>query len=216
MRITIVIAVLVLAIGLAAYSYPAAAACLFADKNAQSDSQMKILKQASDRIESKFGSLRSRPIIYFFDQQDKYWPLRINPYGSTSFLGYRTCVAIGPLGQNTDVVAHELMHAEIEARAGYWNRTTKIPVWFDEGLAMQVDYRDRYNLEPNVKTAYVTELNSGREFFQANIDTLVLNYGAAKSEVQAWSSMRSPADVYGLLDRIKQGSSFESIWESAE
>lgn len=216
MRIATILTSIILAVGIAGYSYPAAAACVFAGGGVKYDSHLKLLDQASIRIESKFGSMRSQPVVYFFESEDSYWPLRLNPYGSTSFLGYKTCVAIGPHGQNVDVIAHELMHAEIEERAGFFNRTIKIPVWFDEGLAMQVDYRDQYKLDKSIKTAYARELKTSRKFNQANNGNLTLTYGAVKSEVQAWPPVNSPMKIFGLLEKIRLGSSFDSIWENSE
>jgi len=216
MKILIIIAAFIAATLLAAYSFPVHAACVFADGKGHSDAQIELLKKASDRIESKFGSLRAEPIVYFFDQEDEYLMRQLNQYGSTLHLAYRSCLAIGPFGQNVDVVAHELMHAELRERTGFWNRTTKIPSWFDEGLAMQVDYRDQYKLDQHVKTAYVRELKTGRKFNQANSGNLTLTYGAVKSEVQAWPQMNSPKEVFALLEKVRQGSSFDSIWHSAE
>lgn len=213
---TIVFAIVLIACGFVAFSYPASAACILAHENMKSELHKKLLHEARSRIDSKFGAVRSKPTVYFFDQVDKFWPLTLNPYGSTSFLGLKTCVAIGPDGQNIDVVAHELMHAEIESRAGFWARSVRVPVWFDEGLAMQVDHRARYDLEQNEKTAYVTELKSGKEFFESNMEALIFNYGAAKSEVGTWLSTGKPKNVYELLDDIKQGASFDSIWQSSE
>jgi len=216
MKIAIISTVLIVAIGLAIFSYPASAACIVAYKNNPSDVQIKLLEKARSRIESTFGSLQSQPTVYFFYLENSYWPLKLNQYGSTSFLGYKTCVAIGPHGQNVDVVAHELMHAEIAARTGFWTRATKVPTWFDEGLAMQVDYRDRYRLQTSIDTEYVTRLFSGRDFFVADSKNLTQNYAAAKSEVNDWLSQQTSKSVYESLSELKHGASFDSIWQNNE
>lgn len=216
MKVVIGIGVFILAIGLAGYSHPTHAACVFADGDELSNSHLELIKKASDRIESKFGSMRSQPIIYFFDLEGGFWQRKLNPYGSTIHLGYRTCVAIGPYGQNIDVVAHELMHAEIEERAGFWTRATKIPDWFEEGLVMQVDLRERYNLPVGHPTKYVTELFSRRKFYVSSPDgVLTQNYAAAKAEVGAWLSQASAKGVYENLSEIKEGTSFDSIWQNS-
>jgi len=216
MKKAIISTVFVITTGLAIYSYPASAACVVAQGNIQSDVHAKLLQKAQSRIESTFGSLRSQPTVYFFDQKKHFWPLKLNQFGSTSFLGYKTCVAIGPQGQNVDVVAHELMHAEIAERVGFWNRATKIPVWFDEGLAMQVDFRKRYDLQAPINTKYVTELFSGKEFFVADSIDLTRNYAAAKSEVNAWLLRNNSKHAYESLSKLKHGASFDSIWQITE
>ncbi|MGC1440713.1 MAG: hypothetical protein WA888_08900, partial [Burkholderiaceae bacterium] len=120
----------VLGVGLmaTAYARPAAAACVFATNDEFSDQQIALLADARTRITETFGAPVSTPQVFFFNSSDSLWQLRQNSYGSTTFLGYKTCVSIGPKGQNVDVVAHELMHAEIEHRVGFWTRTMKLPV----------------------------------------------------------------------------------------
>lgn len=201
---------------LAIFSYPASAACIITGGSAYSETQAELIQKARSRIEAKFGAMQARPMVYFFDQDKKYWPLKLNPYGSTSFLGYKTCIAIGPHGQNVDVVAHELMHAEIVKRAGFWVRNSKIPVWFEEGLAMQVDFRERYNLQQHQNAEFVTKLRSRHEFFTTDSKALVHNYAAAKSEVNAWLSHKDKFSVYKNLSDIKQGASFDTIWGLVE
>jgi len=213
MKKYLVLTLLVVAIVVAVYSYPAAAACIVASDSPFSAPNAELLQKAKARITSKFGPMRSQPTVYFFDQNDTLWSTRINPYGSTSFLGFKTCVAIGPYGQNIDVVAHELMHAEIEERAGSWRRAREIPIWFDEGLAMQVDYREKYNFQTPQRTDDVMRLNSAREFFSTDGDTLTYNYTAAKSHVEAWLLRNSGTDIFESLARIKNGTSFDSVWQ---
>jgi len=205
--------VLLVALGAAGHAYPATAACVIATQATHSPSQRALLKNARLRIQSTFGTPQSQPVVYFFDQENALWPLKVNQFGSTSFLGYKTCIGIGPHGQNVDVVAHELMHAEIAYRAGFWGRATQIPVWFDEGLAMQVDYRERYDLRQTADTAFITKLDSSRDFFVADADALTTHYAAAKSEVSDWLSGEPQMNVHLFLAQIKQGVPFDSLWE---
>ena len=120
---------------------------------------------------------------------------------------------VGPSGQNLDVVAHELMHAEIAERVGWWGRFTQLPVWFDEGLAMQVDLRPRYVLAGGAdsETKRVRALGSARDFFQADDARLTWNYAAAKTEAALWVAAVGGDAVYGQLERIRQGKSFEAV-----
>ena len=39
------------------------------------------------------------------------------------------------------MIAHELCHDELFARLGWWRVKRQIPQWFNEGLALMVDYR---------------------------------------------------------------------------
>ena len=47
---------------------------------------------------------------------------------------------------NIDILAHELTHAELHTRLSV-SAQKKIPTWFDEGIALQNDYREQYSFE---------------------------------------------------------------------
>ena len=216
-RQLLVILIFTLIAGLTASSYPGVTACIVAsEKGRFSITQKQLLQEARDRIENKFGPLKSKPTVVFFNERDSFWPLTLNEYGSTSFLGYKTCVMIGPKGQNIDVTAHELMHAEIEHRVGYWRRWIELPIWFNEGLAMQVDHRKRYNLPKGTETSYVKKLNSISDFSVSDHNLLTNHYASAKSEVALWISKVGTGVLYDLLNSIKEGRSFESVWQSSK
>ena len=173
-----------------------------------------LLSIARARIGSTFGAPRAAPIIVFLQDARSFWPLALNAHGSTNFVGTRACVMVGPKGRNADVVAHELMHAELFERVGARRRFTEIPVWFDEGVAMQVDFRPRYDLPASeaVDTAYVRQLQSARSFFGADEHRLVRNYVAAKVEVAHGLAGIDAQSLYGRLDRIRDGEPFDTAF----
>jgi hypothetical protein len=86
------------------------------------------------RITNTFCTSQSKPNVVFFNDTKTFWPLKLNEYGVTQYLGSKVCVMVGPRGQNPDVVA-QFMHAEIAYRVGFWRRFMQVPIWFDEGLA---------------------------------------------------------------------------------
>ena len=215
-KISTLIGIFTIALLLAALSRPASAACIFASNGDFTDPQQFIIQQAKSRITGKFGPLESHPVIYFFDSSTSFWSFARNSYGSTSFLGYKTCVAIGPNGQNVDVVAHELMHAEIARHTGFWARNKALPVWFDEGLAMQVDYRDRYNLEAGTDVSFVTQLKSSKAFFVSDGELLTRHYAAAKRAVELLLLDNDEKAVYSGLELLREGRTFDSIWQIAD
>lgn len=216
-RKLLVILLSTLVTGLAANAYPGVTACIIASEKDQfSVTQKQLLQEARDRIENEFGPMKSKPTVTFFNERDSFWPLTLNEYGSASFLGYKTCVMIGPKGQNIDVTAHELMHAEIEHRVGYWRRWLELPIWFNEGLAIQVDRRERYNLPKGADTSYIKQLNSVSDFNVSDGKLLTNHYASAKSEVALWTSKVGAGLVYDYLNSIKEGRSFESVWLSSK
>lgn len=204
--------VIVFIIGATLLSYPGTVSCALLTSDELTENKASLLSAAKTRITEKFGPMGSDPTVVFVDNAKSFWPLALNDYGSTSFVGFKTCVTIGPKGQNIDVVAHELMHAEIEHRVGFWGRTNRLPVWFEEGLAMQVDLRPRFDLAGDLNTSYVTQLNYAKIFFVSDPDSLTANYTAAKVEVSQWEESVGSETVYQLLEQIKEGAEFSSIW----
>lgn len=181
--------------------------------SAQDRSQsLDLLSGARARIERAFEAPRATPLVVFFQDPRLFWPLKVNAYGSTSFVGARACVMVGPEGRNLDVVAHELMHAELAERVGYWRRFTQIPTWFDEGLAMQVDFRPNYDLprDTPTDTAYVRQLESVRKFSDPDGALLTRNYASAKAEVAHLLAGMGASGLYQRFERIRKGEPFES------
>ena len=82
---------------------------------------------------------------------------------------------------------------ELYEKIGFFNREFKLPTWFDEGLAMQVDYRSYYSIDSlriksdNFKRLLdVTKLKSYSHFGNGKREDVVLNYSAAKYGVAKW------------------------------
>jgi hypothetical protein len=120
--------------------------------NEEERQNMILLYQKSKlRIDSIFGSTESKPsiligttdeVMQLFghsnsqEQQVKTGMTHLTPFGSY--------IVISPEGTNIDVLSHELCHAELMQRLGWKTRRQKVPIWFDEGLAMLVDKRFEY------------------------------------------------------------------------
>ncbi len=218
----------------AAYTVPSDLACLFLksatlDKlpdgalvdpgisDAERATFPELQWQAKARIEKIFGAPRVLPIVVFFKDSKIFWPLKINSYGSAGSAINHHCVFMGPQGLNVDVVAHELMHQELQERVGSWRMFTEVPVWFNEGIAMQVDFRPQYSLAPEAANpgdiGKVRTLKSVRQFNQGNDAQLTQHYAFAKAEVAQWLSQVGQRDLYPRLERIRAGEPFHTVVE---
>ena len=112
-----------------------------------------------------------------------------------------------------DVVAHEFLHREISDRIGFWRMETQVPAWFNEGLAMQVDYRVKYELDnqapSEMNIAGVRELESVNQFNQGNDAQVTQHYALAKAEVAAWLAKVGHHNLYSRFERIRNGAPFD-------
>ncbi len=176
---------------------------------------LELETQAQTRIENMFGAPRAKPLVVFLKNPAMMFTFTSNGYGSTHFVGPRVCVIIGPDGTNVDVVTHELLHAELFERVGLWRRFSEIPAWFDEGLAMQVDFRSRYDSSQIVDA---TELDSLRtlwsmdQFNAGNDDEITRHYARSKQAVAQWLEKIGRSNLYSRLERIRAGEAFETVF----
>lgn len=169
---------------------------------------LRLIQEAKNRINKKFGSYSALPIIISSQNKSKPRPYSNNSYGSTDFTLNKAYIVLGKNGHNLDVVSHELIHAELFQRVGYFNRWLEIPVWFDEGAAMQVDFRKKYMITPENKES-IKKLKTGRQFFAGN---LTAHYSLAKYEVETWLKSYGNEAFYKLLNEVKNEKTFEESY----
>lgn len=172
-----------------------------------------LVQRARERIDRIYGESISEPIIVFFDSIKPIPLFKPNPYGSTSFVGNKACIFIGPQGQNVDVIAHEIVHTDILSILGTIDRTLHLPVWLDEGLAMQVDFRPEYSLmNPDIQDLKkVSSWKSARDFFDTSEEGELTNrYALAKSRVGIWVKKIGSDSVYkNLKSQVPSGLTHE-------
>jgi hypothetical protein len=176
---------------------------------------LELRSQARIRIAQTFGAPRAQPQMVFFTRPDTFWPFKPNQFGSAPAIGNYACVLIGPKGRSVDVIAHELMHQELFARIGWQRSLTEVPIWFNEGIAMQLDYRPQYNLVENraetPDTEGVRALQSVRQFNHGGALEVRQHYAFAKLEVKKWLAKSGRDGLYQRFERIRAGESFDAV-----
>jgi hypothetical protein len=177
---------------------------------AQKSEYKALIREARERIRHTFGEPEADPTVVFFDDPRAFAPLFLNEVGQAPGIGNRVCLIIGPRGQNIDVVSHELMHSELLHRVGAWKMFREIPAWFDEGAAMQVDFRKRFMMPPErlADTSYVRKLKSYDAFFSGKY-----SYPAARREVMELLDKQPANSFFVNLERIRNGESFAQVFE---
>ena len=126
-------------------------------------------------------------------------------------------IVISTQGVDLDIISHEISHAEFYERIGFYNWSFKIPRWFDEGLAMQNDYRNYYSEDTlkfksnNYKNLPdIKKLKSGKQFNEeGSPEQVMLNFMTAKHEVKNWYT-KEKLDKF--IKDINSGKTFDEAF----
>ncbi|MCC5945096.1 MAG: hypothetical protein JJT94_09175 [Bernardetiaceae bacterium] len=176
------------------------------------------LEEARARVVALFGSMESSPVLIIAhdDATMRKYGRGGTKSGLTHFSPIGTYIVVGEDGANVDVIAHELCHAELAARLGWWLRYRKLPTWFDEGLAMQLDGRfpswkhewGFYTLEGRLEPPR-DYLKENHIFFSGDVN---LHYIIARKWVDDWFKVVGQAGLLLFIEKLKTHS-FEVAYE---
>ena len=182
-------------------------ACAMVSEYAGDGLQRELILDAESRISEVYGKTKAPHYIANSSSAMTRWLFKANPYAKTITIPGKSCVVIGPNGGKVDVLAHELVHAEIANRLGYWSYLTRLPVWFNEGAAMQVDDRPQYDLAVDTVTVKLMRQLPETSAFYAGDDALITRrYGLAKQAVALWLQRNGGnQQFYQKLEAFKAG-----------
>ncbi len=192
--------------------YEQVAPNIFASSSVENIEQvLRSILDGKQRVDSTFGEMVASPKIVIVGNKVEANNFGANSTATAYYTPIGTCIILGPKGQNVDVAAHELAHAEVGQRVGWFTHWLEIPVWFNEGVALIVDHRkpfliDNINVSQEAIDA-VKLLNTGREFFGGT--NIHENYVASRMAV----NHLEPLQLYQKLERVRNGESFESVFE---
>jgi len=169
---------------------------------------------ARGRVAELLGSGEAAPTVLVTASQDEaaWFGLASEVPGAAYSVPWGTYIVVSPRGRNVDVLAHELVHAELAARLGYLDYALELPTWFDEGLAMQVDDRDEEiarAIREGRTLPPVDSLRSIREFHSGEI---ALNYAASQVEVGRWLAEEGHAGAEAFIRELVEGGDFEALY----
>jgi len=186
----------------------------------KSDAFLEDLSAARIVAADFFGTLQADPVIAFADHRDLKEQFAVdNPFASSYFHYADILVVIAPRGNNRDVLAHALAHAEVKHRLGA-DLFAELPAWFDEGLCTQLDRREF--LSDAVLQAQEAQgipipsytVMSDHEWFLGPEGEAHLVF--AKREVRRWLQNVGPAAVPVILQRVAEGEDFMSVYRVME
>ena len=207
----------------------------------QRDVLLAHFAQANDRINQFWGKSGGRAVVIYCPTQDQYAQYCSGGEGAGCSLGMpwgQSFLVLGPDGNNADVMAHELCHDELFARLGWFTIKRQVPQWFNEGLALMVDYRFttatnsdavrflEYDAQWNYRAhgpaglapQFVPELSSletTRDFFYGDYGRVMMAYLTAGREVSRWMATAGKSSLPRLLADLRAGESFETAYQYA-
>ena len=176
------------------------------------------LRAARGRIAETFGMPVARPttIIAANDREAVRFGLVDDVPGTAFISPLGTEVVLNLAHFSIDVTAHELVHAEVAQRLGFWTRAVELPVWFDEGVAVQLDRRGPYLIDCGAVDAQrireVRQLTSVRRFWHGDRGQIVRNYQAAKCAAAEVLERHPPRTLYASLARLAEGAHFDTVY----
>lgn len=177
------------------------------------DSLVSLVIKSENNLSSFWGGLMSSPTIIYCNTSAAYRKFGVPNTAALCRLGHY--VIFSSYGLNEEVISHEICHAEIFSRIGenYFRYYTKLPCWFDEGIALQFDSRNIYNITEEQKNKVLSNselknLDRPGDFYLKDQDKTRNNYIASKIEIENFIKKNSINALINLLEIFKNSGDF--------
>ena len=198
---------------------------VYINRNYAGDRQelLGMIEQAKDRVRTFFGGLLFQDeTIFIICDDDKLTRMLGEDHGTVILYfpseTYYICISDEYL--ELDILAHEITHAELHTRLSA-EAQKRIPTWFDEGIALQNDYREKYSeaqwitQTDNGKNAVALEdMDTPSEFYAGEAEDRRFRYLNAKHELDVWMISHGQQGLLELLDRLNGGADFNTAYGS--
>ena len=179
------------------------------------------------QVERFYGDITTTP--YFVACVTNECAVRFGTYGERAAAFSDHAIRLSPNGLTAPLVAHEWSHLEFYRRAGGWWPAHRIPVWFNEGLAVVVADEPRHS-EGNwreierrrLPVPALTELVSRSEWNDAlgkygetrvdDPDNLRVVYTTAGHELRSLLSCAGTWGAVAVLTAVRAGEPFDAAY----
>jgi hypothetical protein len=182
---------------------------------AQRHSFFAALASARVRVAKLYGPLRATPTIVVTDTETRA-RYADNATAVTHYWLRGATIVIGPKGQNVDVVAHELAHAELLTRVGYVRIEWCLPTWFDEGLATHFDERPFYTeraftqrRQAGMRVPPLPQLASRAAFFAGTREQVRQHYALSRLTIDGWLAHKGAEAARHFVDTLRCDAALE-------
>ena len=184
---------------------------------------LEMIEQAKDRVRIFFGDLHFQDETTFIICDDGKQTRKLGEDHGTVIISfpaeaYYICISDEYL--ELDILAHEITHVELRSRLSA-KAQKAIPTWFDEGLALQNDYRENYSEEQWVaqtdngkNTIALEDMDTPAEFYAGEVEDRRFRYLNAKHELYVWMTAHGQHGLLELLDKLNGGADFNIVYGS--
>ena len=170
---------------------------------------LEMIEQAKDRVRAFFGELHFQDETILIICDDEKLTRKLGEDHGTvifSFPAEAHYICISEEYLELDILAHEITHAELRSRLSA-KAQKAIPTWFDEGLALQNDYRERYS-----EAQWIAQTPA--EFYAGEAEDRRFRYLNAKHELDVWMTVHGQHGLLELFDKLNGGADFTTAYDS--
>jgi hypothetical protein len=197
---------------------------VYINRNYAGDRQelLEMIEKAKDRVRTFFGDVLFQDQTIFIICDDEKLIRKLGEDHGTVVFSFPTeahFICISDEYLELDILAHEITHAELRSRLSA-EAQKAIPTWFDEGLALQNDYRERYSeaqwiaQTDNGKNMVAPEdMDTPAEFYAGEAEDRRFRYLNAKHELDIWMTAHGQHGLLELLDSLNGGADFATAYE---
>ena len=191
----------------------------------QQDSLKSYVKMAKKRINHFWGKQEGQAKVIFCKNIETYKKYCQSSEGAGCSIGtpLGSWIILNTDGLNIDVIAHEMCHDELMTKLGWWKTKKTIPTWFDEGLALMLDYRfvssqdsiQRY-IDYRAELNYLTpqavsldELKTQKQFFGQDQLFIKIAYFSSAAAISKKISIKGRKEIFSIIEKVKKEGEFE-------
>ncbi len=182
---------------------------------------LDLIGRAEERVRAFFGDLRFLDETIFVICDDERLTRKLGEDHAAvtiSFPFERHYICISDEYLELDILAHEITHAELRARLTA-RAQGKIPAWFDEGLAVQNDDRERYSEAQWIaqtgngeRIVALEEMDTPAEFYAGTAEDRRFRYLNAKHELGLWMASHGRQGLLELIENLNDGADFHTAY----
>ncbi len=187
------------------------------DYSGNREETIVLIDSAKERVKDFFGDLRCLEDTVMIVCDDARLLSKLGGDHDTKithFPAEKNYISVSDEYLNIDILAHELTHAELHTRLSV-SAQKRIPTWFDEGIALQNDYREQYGQETWVEqtdngaqTVAIEDMDEASEFYAGTAEDRRFRYLNAKHEVSGWMATHQRQGLMELIDSLNDGEDF--------